>query len=228
MNVQVSADAAEAVVSKSEFARLIGVSAARVSQYIGEEKISGDALVGEGRNARIRVEMAKAQLRQHLDIGQRLGNGLDTRLDAALPLAPPATDPAPGAPPAASAPAVDPVEDKLKRAKLEAAERANREAAIKEAASAGRYVLADAMRRELGRAQAQTIAWFEGVLTELANAVASKHAIPQRDVLHLLRNEFRAARERGAAKFQAAAESMPALVNDETVEPDGEDEMEAA
>src|SRR5690349_19821749 len=103
MNEQTPAVAAEAVVSKSKFAELIGVTKGRVSQYIADRKIFGDALVGEGRNAQIRVDLAKAQLRQKLDIGQRLGNGIDTNLNPALPLA--AAAPAPeGAAPSSAAP----------------------------------------------------------------------------------------------------------------------------
>jgi DNA-binding transcriptional regulator YdaS (Cro superfamily) len=67
-------------MSKAEFAECIGVSPARVSQYITAGKISGDALVGSGRAARIRFEIAVAQLRERLDPSQMAGNGRNTRL----------------------------------------------------------------------------------------------------------------------------------------------------
>ncbi len=50
------------IVTKSEFAALLGVSAARVSQFISEKKISGAAIVGRGVRARIRVSVAREQL----------------------------------------------------------------------------------------------------------------------------------------------------------------------
>ena len=51
MNAPVTAE--PEIVSKSEFARLSNVSAARVSQWISEKKIYGEAIVGEGRDAKI-------------------------------------------------------------------------------------------------------------------------------------------------------------------------------
>ena len=58
------------VVSKGQFAALRNVSPSRVSQWISEGKIKPDALVGEGRNAKINVAVATRQLRDSLDIGQ--------------------------------------------------------------------------------------------------------------------------------------------------------------
>jgi hypothetical protein len=208
------------VTSKAEFARIVGVHRSRVTRWIAEKKISGDALVGEGPGARVRVRLAKAQLRRHLDIGQRFGNGIDTRLGGevtaaietqTLPLPPQAI----GEAPKPDGDGVEPIEEKIKREKLEGLQRANRKLAEEEAARAGRYVLADDVSRAMGRAQSQMVSWFEGTLSELATALASKHAIPQRDVLHLLRSEFRSCRERASAKFQAEAAAAPAFVEDD-------------
>lgn len=217
--------AADPVLSKSAFAREIGVSPARVSQYIGEKKLSGEALVGEGRNAQIRVGVAKFQLRQLLDIGQRFGNGLDTRLDGPPAAAAPLADKAEvsvgridrGAEFALPLPptAAETVEDKIKAAKLEAQQRANRKAAEDEAARAGRYVMAEDVTRSMGRALARQIAAYEGSLGELATAIAAKFSLSQRDVLHLLRFEFRAWRDRQAVQFQEEAATMPRLVEDD-------------
>ncbi|MGD0334053.1 MAG: hypothetical protein ABSA90_12500 [Xanthobacteraceae bacterium] len=75
----------EEVVTKARFAQLTRVSAPRVSQWIAEEKISGDALVGEGRGARIRVAVAISQLQCTLDPVQRALNGANTNLDISPP-----------------------------------------------------------------------------------------------------------------------------------------------
>jgi hypothetical protein len=72
-------------ISKSEFAVRRGVSASRVSQWIGEGKISGAALVGEGRSARIDEDLACQQLDERLDIDQREANGARTSFALALP-----------------------------------------------------------------------------------------------------------------------------------------------
>ncbi|MDX0568630.1 hypothetical protein GOC99_33415, partial [Sinorhizobium medicae] len=55
------------IMTKSAFAAHVGVSAGRISQYIAERKIFGDALEGEGRNAKIRASVAVEQLRKTLD-----------------------------------------------------------------------------------------------------------------------------------------------------------------
>lgn len=80
------------VVSKGEFARISNVSPGRVTQWIAEGKITGDALVGEGRAARIRVRAAQSQLKRHLDPNQMTANGVRTRIPTG-PLVPPTPEP---------------------------------------------------------------------------------------------------------------------------------------
>jgi hypothetical protein len=63
------------ILTKAGFAAQLGVSRSRISQWISAKQIYGDALVGEGRTARIRVVTACAQLKKTLDISQRLANG---------------------------------------------------------------------------------------------------------------------------------------------------------
>jgi hypothetical protein len=212
------------VVAKADFARLVGVSRGRVSQWIAEGKISGDALDGSGRKARIRVGNAKAQLRRFIDIGQRLGNGIDTRIDDA-PSAPTtsiAATPTTIFPPAEPVPPLVPaeaaIEDRIKRERLEQLQRANRKLAEEEAARAGRYVLAADVAQQLGSALARQLAWVDGVLSELATAMTVKFGISQRDALYLLRTEFHACRARGSVQFKAQAESLPVLIEDEALE----------
>lgn len=76
-----------ATVSKAEFAALCNVDRSRVSHWIRDGRISGAALSGSGRSARIIVEVAQKQLRGNLDPYQMLpgGNGAKTRLDVPTP-----------------------------------------------------------------------------------------------------------------------------------------------
>jgi hypothetical protein len=69
------------VVRKKEFAALTGVTAGRVSQFIAEGKIGGDALVGRGCRARINVPVALEQLKKNLDSDRHLGFGGKAKLD---------------------------------------------------------------------------------------------------------------------------------------------------
>jgi hypothetical protein len=201
-----AAQTAAAVVSKGEFARLKNVSAGRVSQWIAEGKITGDALAGDGRMAKINVDVATAQLRRHLDVGQRFGNGLGTRLD------PPAAVPAATLPPA---PTSDPIEDQYKREKLREIGYRNRDAAEKELARRGHYVVASESRASLTAVAAGMMNVIEGGLVDMATAISSQFSLPQRDVLHSLRASFREIRIKAAAAAQRSAEAMPALLVDQ-------------
>lgn len=189
------------VVSKGQFAQLANVSAGRVSQWIAEGKLSGAALVGEGRSARIKVSVAQAQLRTRIDVGQRFGNGINTKLTPPLD--------APLAPAAPSVPVTDPIEERIKQAKLREIEFKNRESAEKELARKGTLILAKDASDQMVALVGAMLNVFEGALPDLAAAAASQFRVPQRDVLHLLRRELRAVRERAALAARKKMESLP-------------------
>lgn len=234
----------EQIVSKGQFAALIGVTPGRISQMIAEGKIDGAALVGEGRSAKVRVEVARAQLRERTDLGQRLGNGLETRLDGALnpvadaalavedPESAPRLTEAEGLDtlrsptPAPQPPPVDSVADRLKQLKLSDAERRERQALEEDLARRGTYVRADHSRAALVGVAQTMLNVFEGSIADLAQALASRFEIPQRDVAHALRQEFRALRSRAADAARQKAEELPPLILDDgsedPVEPAGE------
>ncbi len=192
-------------VSKGEFAGLCGVTPGRVSQWISEGKMTAEALEGQGPRAKVRVAVAQAQLRRHLDIGQRLGNGLKTRLRAPL------ANESAGAPPVL----VDTVEEQIKREKLREMEFRNREALKKELAGRGEYVRAIDVRVGYDQVAMGLVNVFEGALTDIAQAVAAKFEVPQRDVLHLLRGEFRKVRASAAQTARRAGSELPATIEDD-------------
>ena len=189
----------DAVMPKGAFAALIGVSAARISQMISEGKIGPEALVGEGRLARIRVEVAKRQINAKRDIGQAFGNGLMTRLGEAPP-------PEPTAP---ATPRPDSIEEQIKREKLRASQFANRKSAEEEEARKGRFTETDEMRQTMGRLAASMLQAFEGSLAEMAADIAGQFGVPARDVEHTLRLRFRAAREDISKRHRRDAAGMP-------------------
>jgi hypothetical protein len=210
----------QGAVSKGEFAALIGVTPGRVSQYLAEGKISAKALQGVGRNAKIIVEQAKADLRLTLDVGQRLGNGIETRLDAAPIAAPPAAGvSAPTLEFDASAsagttppPRLGGLDEQIKQAKLEQIQRANRNAAKAEAESKGALTETEASRQAMTKVASSMLLVFEGGLTDFASAIAAEFKVPQRDVLHLLRREFRKVREAAAKQARKDAAEMPETI----------------
>jgi hypothetical protein len=201
----------QASVTKGQFAEMIGVSPGRVSQYLTEGKISAAALDGAGRNARINVERAKADLRLTLDVSQRLGNGIETRLDSSAPFE--------AEPRSASTQQQAPlplptggIDFEIKQQKLDDLKRRNRNAAIADAQSTGQLMETGEARAEMARVASSMLLVFEGGLTDLAAAVASEFEVPQRDVLHLMRKEFRKIRETAARQMQKQAQSFDASV----------------
>lgn len=187
------------IVRKSDFAALKGVSPGRVTQWITEGKISGDALVGEGRSAMIRVEQATAQLRERLDVNQRFGgNGLSTDLG---PEPPPAR--------AAGPTRADTVETLIKAEKLSQAQLLTSRLQEEDRRQRGIYMLASEARAETARAVAEALNIFEGALSDFASALAAKYQIPQRDLVHALRGEFRTVRARASASRASAAAEAP-------------------
>jgi hypothetical protein len=212
------------VVSKGAFAGMINVSAGRISQYISEGKLSGDALVGQGRFAKINVAVAREQLRRHLDVGQMLGNGIDTRLTSAatssaqqsapegLPLPLPfGAVPGPQGQP--SQPFVpETVEDQIKLERLRQAQMKTRREAAEEEAEKGRFIETAEAITEKGRIAANMIQTFEGGLTDFAAAIAAEFEVPQRDVLHLLRIKFRDIRDRAHKQALKAMNNAPKTV----------------
>jgi hypothetical protein len=189
----------EDIVTKGQFAVIAGVSQPRVAQWLAKGQISGEAIVGSGHRARIRVAVAMEQLRRNLDASQHLGANGRARV--------------------ASGDDDGTVEDAIKRARLEQLSLANEHARALREANAGRYVLADDVRQQMGAIAGRMVGMFEGSLGEFATAITGKFNVPARDVLHILRTTFRTVRERTTKTESGIAKALPAMVDDtESVE----------
>ncbi|MBU2533316.1 MAG: hypothetical protein KKB37_11285 [Alphaproteobacteria bacterium] len=199
---------AELIEGKSEFARRIAVKPARITQMIQEGKIPPEALVGEGRTARIRVHLALKQIAQKRDIGQALGNGLGTRLDGVAPEGNETReeDPEPDLPLAPREPSV---EDEIKQERLIRERRANRQAQEADALRRGALMETAQARAEMNKITSRMLVTFEGALPDFASALAAKFEIPQRDILHVLRREFTRMRSNASKREAARAEELP-------------------
>jgi hypothetical protein len=167
---------------------------ASVRRGFADGKISGEAIVGSGHRARIRVAMALEQLGRTLDPSQHLGANGRARVGSGDD---------------------GTVEDAIKRARLEQLSLANEHARAVREAEAGRYVLADDARQQLGAIAGRMVSAFEGSLGEMATAIAGKFKVPARDVLHILRTTFHTIRERSAKTESGIVEALPATVDDE-------------
>lgn len=193
------------VVSKGEFAKRCNVSPGRVSQWIQEGKIGPDELVGEGRNAQVRVAAASEKLKIRLDAGQRNGHGLKTTL-------PEAAAPAEGPKPRSEA---DNLDLALKREKLTQQLAQNRKIAEEEKARQGIYVRSADVAAETAKLVGRILQTTESGLVEMADAMSAAFPVPKRDVLHLLRRIFREQRAKLSKQLAIEAADAPATIDDQ-------------
>jgi hypothetical protein len=198
-------------ISKQAFAEVMEVSPGRVSQWLAAGQIDSDALVGSGRSARIRPAIAREQLRTRLDVGHRVRANAKAQLDPLIPFAAaPAESPA-----AAPRTIVSDIEQQIQAERLEGFRRDNRRKAEEEAARSGRYVRASDASKWFGKSAAMLINLFEGFLGQLASTLSAKFGLAQRDVLHVLRSEFRVFRASASAALRREADQLPIMVEDD-------------
>ena len=176
------------IVTKAEFARRLGIGRSAVGNMVRRGQLTAPALVERGGRVLVDETVARRQLRQRLDVDQRLRNG---RLGG---------DAEDG-----QGDTLDAIQ-RQKLTQLELANARDREAAL---ARSGRYMLANDARQEMGKIAGALIAAMEGGLPELADAIAADIKAPQRDVLLALKGAWRALRARLAYVKAEAAQREP-------------------
>lgn len=199
------------VVTKGEFAKLRGCSAARVSQLISQGKIKPHSLHGEGRSARIIVERALADLGDSLQPGGLMGRAL--RADVAAEDAPAAV-----AAPARATPPVDGTATRYQRAKMEEQEVRAREARRRELAAQGLYMPAEEARQEMAATLRRTLTTMDAWLQDVAMKLAAELGIDEGKAKAILRREFRALRQRESAAATAARDAADQYLADDLQE----------
>jgi DNA-binding transcriptional regulator YdaS (Cro superfamily) len=188
-------------VSKSEFAALTGVTPARVSQWIREGKIGPDALVGAGRSARIRPDLARRQVGQRRDAAQAMANGLGTKLAGG------ASD--------------QETDAALKAERLRELQFRNARAAEEALARRGVFVRADMVSPAMARMAAKMLTVFEAGLYEIADELAAQMGLDRRTVLHNVRGKWREIRAKAAEAARREAAEVPEFVEDEWLDEAG-------
>lgn len=201
--------AQQELVSQAEFARRMGVSRAAVSQWKANNVLEASAFTNPDKTGKLILDVAGSQVRKNRDIGQSLGNGIDTGADAPATETQTQVDPESGPVSGSQIGKQDTsVEGLLKAARLEDSLRKNRMAAAEEAKLQGQLMDARDARAEMARIAGMMMQIFEGALPDFANAMAERFKIPQRDVVHVLRAEFRAVRSQAAKKARENSEMV--------------------
>ena len=211
-------------MTKGAFAAHIGVSAGRISQYIAEGKIYGDALEGEGRAAKIRPAVAQSQLQKTLEPSQRFGANGQASLN--MPTRQPALNlggrpPRPAAVPRSfdlDEPELivrDDVADKLAAERLRQQQIKTAQLEREEALEVGRYMLADDARRQTVKAVTEAFKVMELAIPAMAKTMAAQFDVPMHDAMHALLKSFRETRAKAAKDFATTADELAEHVEDE-------------
>jgi len=145
------------IATKSEFAAILGLSNARISQFLSTGKIHGDAIVGAGHRARINVDLAREQIRQSTDVVRSLGaNAGKPQAAQAISIPPAPSKPASGG--------ADTIENRIKAARFDQLALANKKAREEAATRAGKFMVTDDVRLEMGRIAARMTAMMEALM----------------------------------------------------------------
>lgn len=210
-------------VTATQLALHLGLSKARVSQYVAEGKLEG-CFAGEGRARRFDLAAVAQKLNRTLDAGQMLGNGSDTKrtlktimLGAAEGETGILSRPTP-APrdivgrgrDEGELPETDP--DRYEMARTLKVEQEARRLLKQNELEEGTLVLASEAARETAKRLGQEIAEFEQFLREAARRQADEMGIDYKSARQVLMQAWRAHRAARSAKLgeDAAAATMTA------------------
>ncbi|WYK04462.1 hypothetical protein DWF04_015760 [Cereibacter sphaeroides f. sp. denitrificans] len=200
------------LVNATTLAQRLGVSKARVSQYVKEGKLAG-CYDGDGRDRLFHLNRVQAALSGSLEPGQMLGNGAATKRalrklsgDAEDP----ETPPPPRVKPRADAPLEPKDPDRYELARILNAEEDARRKRRDNEKDEGRWVLAEEVERSTGRLIAREMGQFEAVLRDGARAIADRLGVDYREARQILMQEWRAYRQRQAEALarEAGAAAM--------------------
>lgn len=199
------------LLTATELSSQLGVSKARVSQYVSEGKLDG-CFEGDGRRRRFDLAKVADALGRKLDKGQLLGNGAQTRMvlpkltgsDSAVSDEGQRTAPARRQKTDSRLPAGDQDEYTLTTLAIRQEElrKKRRENALDE----GVFILAAEAERQIARLIGQEIAGFETVIRDGARAIADQLGVDFKSARKILLDTWRAHRGERSEALQQAAE----------------------
>lgn len=201
-------------LTSTELAKALGVSAARVSQYVSEGKVDG-CYIGDGRSRRFDLGKVATALGRKLDVGQMMGNGADTKRALAeitsehqMTMAPPIPRATGGE--ASSLAPQDP--DRYELARIQKAEEEARRLRRMNAEAEGLFVLASEVDRQVARVLGQEVREFETVLRDGARVIADRLGVDFKTTRQILVEVWRGHRALRAEvlEHQAATGAMTA------------------
>ena len=198
-------------LNATELAQALGVSKARISQYVSAGQLTG-CYIGEQRARRFDLDQVRTALNKTLDPGQMLGNGAETR--RALRALESEAEAKPAARPSTKTDrALIPTDpDRYELARIQVTEEDARRKRRDNQRDEGLWVLAEEVQRHTARALAQELAQIDGFLREAARTLADVHGIDARAARKTLTDLWRGhrtIRSAAAADLAEAATMTP-------------------
>ncbi|MEM1376155.1 MAG: hypothetical protein AAGG69_02090 [Pseudomonadota bacterium] len=206
----------EQLITKTELAALAGVSKARVSQWLDEGIVQSDALVGTGRTAKVRRDLALRQIAKNRSVSQSMGNGAYTRVH--LPTQPTVNADQSAPPLAPLEPVEDPIAKRTKLEKLEQAQIQTVRMRREEQVASGRYMLTEDHKMQLGRVASQIWQALDSATKAMAQTLVENSDLDERTARILAEKMLRTGRETVARQFADQREAMSATVTDKQME----------
>ncbi len=201
------------LMTNADFARAVGVTPGRVSQWKAEGKITPAALIDQDGRTMIDAERACEDLGRRLDLSQMSGNGATTRL-AGLFEAEPQEERGSG--PLVITPGSElAVAERYQQEKLREIEFRNRAAAKREAEEAGVYVRTIHHQQAVARVTGLILREFETAVPEMASALAGRFELQIKDVTRELSGQLRQVRGKVERELRRVAEGEKELTADE-------------
>lgn len=193
-------------LNTTELAAHLGLSKARISQYISEGKLAG-CYSGDGRNRRFDVGKVADALGRTLHPGQMMGNGAATRA-VLRDMKASAAAPAPAQRPRAD---TEPVNDsdRYEMARILKAEEEARRLRRQNMVEEGTWVLAVEVQRHTARLMSQEVAQVETMIRDAARAVADAFGIDFRSVRKVMMDQWRQHRADRSRSAGEVAEAVP-------------------
>lgn len=197
------------LVNATQLAERLGVSKARVSQYVSQGVLNG-CFQGDGRGRRFDLTLVQRALSRGLDPGQMLGNGAETRRairdlnedGAALP------EPAPSAAARSDRLLSNDDADAYQLIRTQQAEEILRKQRRENARDENLWVLSEEVERNASRLLSREIGQFEMVLRDGARTIADKMGVDFREVRQILMQEWRSHRARQSSALAGEAETV--------------------
>lgn len=199
------------LVTKADFARhpRVNRSAGRVSQWLSERRIHGDAIVQTAEGERLNLELALQQLGMSLDVSQQVAQA-----EPILPLAGTEAEDD-----ETKAPVGNADQARLVRAKADAAVIKAEQDRIALMAQNGQWLRAAAIAATWQRNLGDLLGQIEANLPQMAEELAAELGLDAKAMTIALRRRFRVLRQRVAEEAAHRRETRtPALAEDESDE----------